>query len=292
VAFVRRTTAADETASAVENARSAIATAAAINEATSNTGISATATAASFTAAGTFANNLNIDGATHVLRINGQAVVVDLDGGSVADRRQQLIDAVNSQVTGVTATLGASAADVVLTAADGRNISVQASAGTGASTVSGEVFGFTTAPTTAGTIARGGISLQAAGTITSTFASAAQVNGEGVTNVSAVTLSSLTVSTVSGASNALLVADTIIDTINSQRASLGAIQNRLASTISNLQVVGEKLAESRSRIVDADFAAETANLSQAQILRSAGLSVLAQANSAPVAVLELLRAQG
>jgi flagellin len=107
-----------------------------------------------------------------------------------------------------------------------------------------------------------------------------------------VTLSSLTVSTVSGASNALLVADTIIDTINSQRASLGAIQNRLASTISNLQVVGEKLAESRSRIVDADFAAETANLSQAQILRSAGLSVLAQANSAPVAVLELLRAQG
>lgn len=292
VAFVRRTTAADETASAVENARSAIATAAAINEATSNTGISATATAASFTAAGTFANNLNIDGATNVLRINGQAVVVDLDGGSVADRRQQLIDAVNSQVTGVTATLGASAADVVLTAADGRNISVQASAGTGASTVSGEVFGFTTAPTTAGTIARGGISLQAAGTITSTFASAAQVNGEGVTNASAVTLSSLTVSTVSGASNALLVADTIIDTINSQRASLGAIQNRLASTISNLQVVGEKLAESRSRIVDADFAAETANLSQAQILRSAGLSVLAQANSAPVAVLELLRAQG
>ncbi|HEY3005583.1 MAG TPA: flagellin, partial [Kribbellaceae bacterium] len=197
----------------------------------------------------------------------------------------------NSQVSGVTAAVGAGAADVALTAADGRNISVQTSAGTGANTISGEVFGFTTAPTTAGTIARGGISLQAGGNLTSTFTNADQVAGEGLTSAAASTLQSLTVATVSGANSALLVSDSIIETINSQRASLGAIQNRLASTIANLQVVQEKLADFRSRILDADFAAETANLSKSQILRSAGLSVLAQANSAPASVLELLRNQ-
>ena len=291
-AFVRQTTAADDTVSAIENAQSAIASAAAINEQASTTGVSATVTAASFDTAGTFANDLNIDGTTNLLKLNGQAVVANLNGGSVANRRQQLIDAVNSQVSGIRATVGGGAADVILTAADGRNVSVQTSAGTGANTVAGEVFGFTTAPTTAGTIARGGITLQVGGNITTTYANAAQVTGAGLTTASALTLSSLSVATVSGANNALLVADTLIDAINSQRASLGAIQNRLASTISNLQVVQEKLAESRSRIVDADFAAETANLSKAQILRQAGLSVLAQANAAPGAVLTLLRGNG
>jgi flagellin len=289
--FIRQTTASDDTVSAIENAQSAIASAAAINESTSTTGVSATVTAATFTTAGTFANDLDVDGTTNTLRLNGQSVVVNLNGGSVANRRQQLIDAVNSQVSGVTAAVGAGAADVVLTAADGRNVSVQTSAGTGANTVSGEVFGFTTAPTTAGTIARGGISLQAGGNLTSTFTNADQVAGEGLTSAAASTLQSLTVATVSGANSALLVADSIIETINSQRATLGAIQNRLASTIANLQVVQEKLADFRSRILDADFAAETANLSKSQILRSAGLSVLAQANSAPASVLELLRNQ-
>ena len=288
VSFIRQTTAADDTVSAIENAQSAIASAAVINESSSTTGVSATATAATFTTNGTFANALNVDGATNTIRINGQSVVVNLNGGSAALRRQQLIDAINSQVSGVTAATGAGTT-FVLTASDGRNISVQTSAGTGANTVSGEVFGFTTAPTTAGTIARGGITLQAGGNLTSTFTNTDQVAGEGSTTAASSTLLSLTVASVSGANSALLVADSIIETINSQRASLGAIQNRLASTIANLQVVQEKLADFRSRILDADFAAETANLSKSQILRSAGLSVLAQANSAPASVLELLR---
>ena len=291
VSFVRQTTAADDTVSAIENAQSAIASAAAINEVTSTTGVSATVTASSFTTAGTFANAINIDGTTNSIKINGQSVVVNLNGASVAARRQQFIDAVNSQVSGITAAVGVGATDVTLTGADGRNLSVQTNAGTGANPTSGEVFGFTTAPTTAGTIARGGITLQAGGNITTAFTNAAQVGGEGTTSAASSTLASLTVASVSGANSALLVADSIIEVINSQRASLGAIQNRLGSTIANLTVVQEKLADFKSRILDADFAAETASLSKAQILKSAGLSVLAQANSAPASVLELLRGQ-
>src|SRR3546814_3498205 len=73
------------------------------------------------------------------------------------------------------------------------------------------------------------------------------------------------------------------------RSTLGAIQNRFESTISNLQAVSQNLSASRSRIQDTDFAAETAALSRAQILQTAGITVLSQANSSPQAVLQLLR---
>ena len=74
----------------------------------------------------------------------------------------------------------------------------------------------------------------------------------------------------------------------SQRADLGAIQNRLESTVSNLQVTSENLNAANSRIQDADFAAETAELSRTQVLQQAGISVLAQANAAGQQVLSLL----
>jgi len=74
-----------------------------------------------------------------------------------------------------------------------------------------------------------------------------------------------------------------------QRASLGAIQNRVQNTISNLQTTSENVSAARSRIQDADFAMETANLTRAQILQQAGTAMLAQANSLPQNVLSLLR---
>ena len=94
---------------------------------------------------------------------------------------------------------------------------------------------------------------------------------------------------VTNANTAMFVADLILDTISSERGKLGAAQNRLASTVSNLGVVAEKLTDARSRIVDADFAAETAALTKGQILQQAGISILAQANSQPQAVLSLLQ---
>jgi flagellin len=87
----------------------------------------------------------------------------------------------------------------------------------------------------------------------------------------------------------MLVADAILDTISSARGQLGAIQNRLGSTVSNLQTVVQKVADAQSRILDADFAAETAQMTKAQILQQAGLAILAQANTAPQAALSLLR---
>ncbi|NGZ84338.1 flagellin N-terminal helical domain-containing protein [Duganella aceris] len=99
----------------------------------------------------------------------------------------------------------------------------------------------------------------------------------------------LDVSTVAGSNAALKTIDSALNQINSNRAALGAIQNRFASTISNLNTTTENLSASRSRIQDTDFAAETASLTRGQILQQAGTAILAQANSLPNGVLSLLR---
>jgi flagellin len=83
--------------------------------------------------------------------------------------------------------------------------------------------------------------------------------------------------------------DTAIDKVNSERATMGASQNRFTAVISNLQVSVESQSAARSRIMDADFASETANLSRAQILQQAGNAMIAQANQLPQQVLSLLR---
>ena len=77
--------------------------------------------------------------------------------------------------------------------------------------------------------------------------------------------------------------------VNSARAALGAFQNRFASTVSTLQATSENLSAARSRIRDADFAQETANMTRAQILQQAGTAMLAQANALPNTVLSLLK---
>ena len=83
--------------------------------------------------------------------------------------------------------------------------------------------------------------------------------------------------------------DTAINTINSKRAVFGASQNRFSAVISNLQSSVENQSAARSRIMDADFAAETANMSRSQILQQAGNAMIAQANQLPQQVLKLLQ---
>ena len=101
------------------------------------------------------------------------------------------------------------------------------------------------------------------------------------------------VATVGGTSSAAQAAITAIDTaineVSSRRAGFGAAQNRFESVIANLQVSAENQASSRGRIMDADFARETANLSRGQILQQAGTAMVAQANQLPQGVLALLR---
>ena len=96
------------------------------------------------------------------------------------------------------------------------------------------------------------------------------------------------ISTQAGATTAIEVVDAALEQINSQRADLGAINNRLDFTVSNLSNVSENTSAARSRIMDADFASETAELSRAQVLQQASQAILAQANARPQQVLSLL----
>ena len=96
-------------------------------------------------------------------------------------------------------------------------------------------------------------------------------------------------SSFAGAQLAIDLVDSSLTSINSARANLGAIQNRFESVVTSLQTTSENLSASRSRIMDTDFAAETANLTRNQILQQAGTAMLSQANSAPQNVLGLLQ---
>jgi flagellin len=99
----------------------------------------------------------------------------------------------------------------------------------------------------------------------------------------------INIGTQTGASDAISVVDGALSFINSVRAGLGAVQNRVESTISNLGATAENLTAAKSRIEDADFAKETAELTRSQVLQQAGIAMLAQANALPNSVLSLLR---
>ena len=102
-------------------------------------------------------------------------------------------------------------------------------------------------------------------------------------------LKDVDISTAQGADDAIIRMDGALQAVNSARADLGAIQNRFEAIVSNLAVNSENLSASRSRIMDADFAQETANLSRSQILQQAGTAMVAQANQLPQNVLKLLQ---
>lgn len=102
-------------------------------------------------------------------------------------------------------------------------------------------------------------------------------------------LTSLDLSSYAGASLAIKQIDSALGQVNSARATLGAIQNRFSSVVSNIASTSENMSASRSRIQDADFAKETAAMTRGQILQQAGTAILSQANSAPQNVLSLLR---
>ena len=99
----------------------------------------------------------------------------------------------------------------------------------------------------------------------------------------------ISVDTAERAKTAIAQIDKALAEVNKERSTYGAVQNRFESVISNLQISSENQSAAKSRIMDADFAAETANLTRGQILQQAGTAMLAQANSLPNGVLALLR---
>jgi flagellin len=131
----------------------------------------------------------------------------------------------------------------------------------------------------------GDIVIAGAGAVVADFGFAA-----GTTAAVATTgIAGLTVSGFGAAQTALVQIDNALTQINTSRASLGALQSRFENVVANIQVTSENVAAARGRIVDADFAAETANMSRAQILQQAGTAMVAQANALPQQVLTLLR---
>jgi flagellin len=266
---------------------SAYAKAAAINAA----GVAGLTASASTTATGAAAFS-NITGGTsgtttYALTINGVAIYAantaiasgqTLTGSAVATQ----INLYSSQ-TGVTAGLSAGGA-LQLTAADGRDINQTETVTLGNGTGAGA--GIAAAQT------RGTVSLSASNSIVVGGTGSADIGyaaaGQTI-SLGNQTLANQNVLTVTGANNTIQAVDSALATVSSFQSELGAIQNRFTSTVSNLQSTSQNLTASRSTIQDADFAAETAKLTQSNVLQQAGISVLAQANQEPQLILKLLQ---
>jgi flagellin len=264
---------------------SAIAKAAAINTLTNSTGVTAKAEAAVYMAAGASITGGALDGTATSLTINGVNIgAITVDSGDANGVLQNRINSFTS-LTGVTATRGP-AGELVLTAEDGRNVQITT---TGSAA---DELGLRVGNGDVNTVAGGTVSLSSAATINvgGTLALIGFTAGQAATFVDPATaISFLQLITADQAQAALDTIDVALQQILERRAALGAIESRLNTTIDDLMVNVENLTGADSRIRDADFAVETANLTQAQIIQQAGIAILAQANMIPQMALNLLQ---
>jgi flagellin len=270
------------------------ALASAINAA-SIAGVTATAGATNIT--GTFTTATTTAAGTAVLTLNNVGINLTLGlGATSATDVANTLAAIqsNSAATGVTAV--ASGTGIKLTATDGRNIVANFAVGgaTGATAASVGLGGAAGNGATVTTV--GQYTLSYSGTAGLTVGGTAAIADKGLvtaaviaSSATGVAISAVNISEVLGAKAALASIDSALASINTSRAALGAYQNRFASAVSNLTTSAENMTASRSRIQDADFAAETAAMTRGQILQQAGTAILAQANSLPNSVLSLLK---
>jgi len=263
--------------------------------------VAADATEAAETKVTGFANSI----ADGDIKINGVDLGAIAAAGGFAERGGQMAAAINSKSsqTGVVATFSTTTGAVTLTAADGRNIDISvknSSALTAEDT--GLKQGVVDAGAEDGTYAvetvRSSVSLsttQEQGiTVTDLTGNAASASGLKMGFVQATAtagagVSSIDLTTAAGSQAALTTLDSAINTITDSRASMGAYQNRLSASISNLESTSMNLSASRSRILDTDYAKETTSLAKAQIISQAATAMLAQANQSGQSVLALLK---
>jgi flagellin len=211
-----------------------------------------------------------------------------------------LAQAINDKAgeTGVTATYNTTNSTITLTDADGGDIQIGSYANTGngssATTLTGIDSNGDVNATPVALVTGANDDARITGTLSltssKTFTAAAADTTQSAATVTSVlnNVDSIDLATETGAQDALAIIDGALAQIDSQRADLGAIQNRFSYTISNLSNIQENISASRSRIQDTDFAVETANMTKNQILQQAGTSILAQANQLPQAALSLL----
>ncbi len=264
----------------------------AINAQTSETGVSAESR-----------NSVRLDNLQNVsagdsisLAVNGTTYSVTPD---TATSLEELAGAINadSDTTGVTAKLSDDGTAIDISS-DGSDITLDITDGAGADATldvtrldadGGEVGGPSVLDGAGSKTTRitGEVSLSTDGkTLSVTNTADATVYNTASTSTS--TVNALDISSQSGAQSAIDVIDSAIAQIDNQRADIGAFQNRMESTITNLSNISENVSAARSRVRDADFAAETAKLTQAQITQQASTTILAQANQRPQAALSLL----
>ncbi len=285
---------------AIDPDSNAKAVASAVDAKSNETGVSAfaqTEVGLSFSAAGAYTIDVQSDNKDF------QSISFTLAGTEGNDGLSAAVTAFNdiASKTGVTARLSGDSSTVILTNATGNNITMRDTVNSN----SGNVTIGASSPGPDGAPGAGGTVLSANGAV-DTAVVVGQVTFDsdksfGVSSLAGVTnemaqeaselnaVQALDVSTVDGANLSLAIVDSALNTVNSQRAKFGAIQSRFGSTIANLSTNSENLTAARSRIRDADFAMETAELTRNQILQQAGVAMLAQANVAPQSVLSLLQ---
>ena len=275
--------------------------AAAVNLVVDQTGVTASAKTTAdvtFAASGTYRFTLASENTTAV------EVNFNIDSATGTDALSQAVNAFNDQGarTGVVATIKSDGSGISLTNYDGKQVTLSDTTFTNAA----DVVVTTTAPAGANetftlddgagiAVANMATSAVVTGQVTFDSDKAFVVTGTASEIVSGASetavlqkVADLDISTVDGANLAMSVVDAAISQVSNQRAKFGALQNRFSSTISNLETSVENLSAARSRIRDADFAVETAELTRTQILQQAGTAMLAQANSIPQNVLSLL----
>ena len=221
--------------------------------------------------------------------LNGTTINVNATTSGATNRANAM-----AEINKVSAATGVRAEDdgtgLKLLAADGRNVDVSAvTLGTAAATTIAD-FGLAVG-TTAGKLS---VAYDAPDAVSGSVSFTGFATGSGFGTAKAIgtigtSVAAVDISTADKAEVAIKSMDAALKSVNSARADLGAMQNRFESVVSNLNVNSENLSASKSRITDADFAAETANLSRSQILQQAGTAMVAQANQLPQGVLSLLR---
>lgn len=267
-------------------AASAIAIAAAINKASDVTGVTAKANANSLKGTGFTA------AAISTITLNGIDITTTLGTSSTREDVLQIFNS-RSGETGVTAS--AYGDGIELVAADGRNISIGIDAGTAAGLgLTGVTVGTNAAPQ----------AYYAGVTLSSDKAFKLNSGSEGDTlNFKSLgfnegtfggandgaKVAEINISSVAGSTNALLVIDAAIEQVGKNQAKTGAFLNRLDAVVSNLTESSQNMSESRSRILDTDYATETTNLAKSQIVQQAATAMLAQANQSAQSVLSLLK---
>jgi flagellin len=269
-----------------------------INGASATTGV--TATAATSVVVGTMVNAGTVSftlSSSNAAGTVGSAAAIS--ASVTTTDLSALVTAINDvqATTGITATLSTDGASLTLTNDQGYNINILNADNSGSAddanvfSVGGValVEGASDAANVDSIVVGGQISTSSNAGYTITTDTGTTVLGAASVSSSLDSVADVDVSTQAGANDALNVIDEALNFISSSRADLGAVQNRMESTIANLMAVSENVSAARARITDADIAMETTEMTKANIMQQAGVAILAQANQTPQLALSLLQ---